>query len=161
MRGTAALAAFVAAACRNGTSPRSRTTTPTARTSPYEYVTTVIYPGCAIKKGEGANPPDWETKCGTTDKNTKTPYQGDTTGSKWAAIGQRGGTWSRDCAGPYCFGVPIYRQYLTGTKITDKGKTTTASTREWKTWADKKCDDNPNSDDCDFPFARMSGGFCA
>jgi hypothetical protein len=62
---------------------------PTAKTSPYDYVTTVLYPSCAQTK-----------TCGDKMGDPLDPNFG------------HGGTWSRACAGPYCFGVPIYRQYL-------------------------------------------------
>jgi hypothetical protein len=64
---------------------------PTARTSPYDYVTTVLYPSCAQTK---------PTSCGDNTSNPLDPNYG------------HGGNWSRACAGPYCFGVPLYRQYL-------------------------------------------------
>lgn len=48
----------------------------TAKTSPYEYVTTVVYPGCGQACG-----PNWSTNCTST-----------------------------------CYGVPLIRQYLTGTE---------------------------------------------
>jgi hypothetical protein len=53
----------------------------TAKTSPYRYVTSVVYPDCAKQGGSGC-----------------------------------GGNWSRDCATPDCYGVPLYREYLTGTE---------------------------------------------
>jgi hypothetical protein len=49
----------------------------TAKTSPYDYVTTVVYPGCASTPNG----------CGTS--------------------------WSSNCTSG-CYGVPLYRQYLTG-----------------------------------------------
>jgi hypothetical protein len=62
---------------------------PTARTSPYDYVTTVVYPSCAQNK-----------TCGDIAGDPLNPNYG------------HGGDWSRACAGPYCFGVPLYRMYL-------------------------------------------------
>jgi hypothetical protein len=53
----------------------------TARTSPYQYVTSVVFPDCAKAGGSG---------CGSM--------------------------WSEDCATPECYGVPLYREYLTGTE---------------------------------------------
>jgi hypothetical protein len=49
----------------------------TAKTSPYDYVTTVVYPHCGLG-------------CGAT--------------------------WAVDCTGPGCYGVPLYRQFQTGTE---------------------------------------------
>ncbi len=53
----------------------------TAKTSPYDYVTSVVYPGCA-------------------------------------ASGTCGGLWEVDCTNPLCYGVPLYRQLLTGPEKT-------------------------------------------
>ncbi len=69
----------------------SSSPSPTARTSPYDYVTTVVYPSCA------QNDP---TTCGDQTTNPLDPNFG------------HGGEWSRACGGPYCFGVLLYRQYL-------------------------------------------------
>jgi hypothetical protein len=55
----------------------------TARTSPYEYVTTVVYPGCAAN----------------VDSTT--------------ALSQCGSDWAQACSTPACYGVPLYRQYMT------------------------------------------------
>ncbi len=77
-------------ACRGEKPP----TTPTARTSPYDHLTTALYPA------EGSS------------------------------------EWGSDCTNGRCTGVPIYRQYLTGTKGADAA----SSTREWATWKTEKCD---------------------
>ncbi len=90
---------------------------PTAKTSPYDYVTTVIIPDCA-KSGVCA-----------PDKNPN---------------------WSEDCAGPFCYGVPIYRQFLTGSN-------TGAGTREWKQWIANGCDKDMTTAQCRWPFLRMAG----
>ena len=55
----------------------------TARTSPYEYVTTVVYPGCAANVDFGT------------------------------AQSQCGSDWAQACTTPACYGVPLYRQYMT------------------------------------------------
>jgi hypothetical protein len=65
--------------CRSG-SPAS------AKTSPYDYVTTVMYPECAITTG-----------------------QKDPAAEKCSAPAQ----WSRPCSNSNCYGVPLYRQFLT------------------------------------------------
>jgi hypothetical protein len=55
----------------------------------------------------------------------------------WAAKGEnRQAKWAADCTNEQCTGVPIYRQYLTGTK----GKDAASSTREWVTWVGNDCD---------------------
>jgi len=58
----------------------------TARTSPYDYVTTVVYPGCAAN----------------VDGST--------------ALAQCGQYWGQSCGTPACYGVPLYRQYMTATE---------------------------------------------
>lgn len=132
-------------ACAGGKKPQTQ---PTARTSPYDYVTTVIYPECALKTSQfaGLN----EAACGS--QTTLTQFDS-LPGLRVSTHPGRGGMWSRECGSGYCTGVPLFRQYLTGD---DK-----ARTREWATWFDKdhKCDDpkNAGSEKCRFPFARMSG----
>ena len=61
----------------------------TVKTSPYDYVTTAIYPKCMARNpgGEVCNP--------TTPDPPPPP------------------NWRVACADPSCYGVPIYRQYLT------------------------------------------------
>jgi hypothetical protein len=54
-------------------------TAPTAQTSPYEYVTFAVAPGC--------------TQIGNNCDVAK--------------------EWDADCTNPHCYGVPLYRQYLT------------------------------------------------
>jgi hypothetical protein len=55
----------------------------TARTSPYDYVTTVVYPDCAAA--------DSTTSC----------------------LADRTQPWDSACSNENCYGVPLYRQYLT------------------------------------------------
>ena len=58
----------------------------TVKTSPYDYVSTVIYPHCAQNNSCLAEPAE---------------------------------PWHADCAGPHCYGVPLYRQLLTAQENTD------------------------------------------
>src|SRR5205823_2885047 len=60
-------------------------TDPSARTSPYEYLTFAVAPGCT------------QGNMCLTDQN---PFK----------------LWNPDCAGPHCYGVPLYRQFLTKTE---------------------------------------------
>lgn len=60
----------------------------TAKTSPYSYVTTVVYPKCA-----SAGEPSPQT-CGSAENGP-------------------GAWWSKGCTDPNCYGVPLYRQLLT------------------------------------------------
>jgi hypothetical protein len=60
----------------------------TSRTSPFEYVTTVLYPACVID-GSCARPP--------TDGPPKDPRFND-------------GDWNRACTSESCYGIPLWRQ---------------------------------------------------
>ncbi|HEY3912313.1 MAG TPA: hypothetical protein VGM07_20865 [Stellaceae bacterium] len=100
----------------NACKPPSKTApTVTAKTSPYDYVSTVIY---------------------------HTP---------------EGGIWDADCSNPECYGVPLYRQFLAGTK----GDDAATSTREWKHWYGNGCNTDKTrfgiTSKCRWPFIRMSG----
>ena len=74
-------------------SPNAKPTIPTnqnpgtATTSPYDYVSTVIFPSCG------------STASCTGDGMTKTNWN-----------------WSEDCANNVCYGVPLYRELKTGSE---------------------------------------------
>jgi len=80
----------------------------TAKTSPYEYVTTVMYPGCAAK-GD----------CGGTCSKSGVPCAGNVQCTKTVDPNDpdicEGSNWSSNCTAG-CFGVPLIRQLLTGTE---------------------------------------------
>jgi hypothetical protein len=119
----------------------------TAITSPYDYVTTVIYPGCAVRTG------DRYTFCGTSP--TDVPSADDKgQGKRYAQKMMRGGIWSMDCANEKCYGVPLYRQLLTE--------------EEKKAWENANCKDAENrtkteeekkvwEKKCRGPMVRMGG----
>ena len=66
----------------------------TAVTSPYDYVTTVVFPECAA---DGAD------KCtGVTRQSDK--------------MNPNGTYWDNDCGNQTCYGVPLYRENLLGTE---------------------------------------------
>ncbi len=72
----------------------------TAKTSPYEYLTTVVYPACA--QLNGPQPPEMGPACGyrlPADPVTPEPLQNP--------------NWWSDCTTGTCYGVPLYRQGLT------------------------------------------------
>lgn len=125
--------------------PKRPLYTPTARTSPYEHVTTVVYPGCAVTDGSN-------TACGSYDG----PNQTEAEGYRITATGGRGGMWSKDCTGPFCTGVRLYRQYLTSDSAPD-------NKREWQKWVEAGCDHPEKMDaqthakTCDWPFIRLAG----
>ena len=67
----------------------------TAKTSPYEYLTTAVYPACARFGG----PPPPEAVCGRNTQPAPPPFQDP--------------NWNSDCTNGMCYGVPLYRQGLT------------------------------------------------
>jgi hypothetical protein len=87
----------------------------TAKTSPYDYVATVVF-----------HP---EQKQGDIE------------------------IWSKDCTNPKCYGVPLFRQFLAGTD----GGSAANSTRDWANWYANKCNTNPDTPQCRWPFIRMAG----
>jgi hypothetical protein len=93
---------------------------PTVKTSPYDYVTTAVWP--------------------RTVPQTGIPYAGDA-------------TWYGTCANQACYGVPLYRQYLTG----KDGGSAEASTGEWVHWYANGCYNNSTTPQCRWPFIRMAG----
>jgi hypothetical protein len=120
-------------------------TEPTAKTSPYDYVTTVVFPQCGLDSGGGPNP----GRCGddTKDETEKPPN----TDRVLLSVG-RAGNWSRECTNPACYGAPLYRQFLTG-----GGTSKDNATREGKRWFDNGCNDDKTQDKCRWPFTRMGG----
>ena len=72
----------------------------TSRTSPYEYVTAVVYPRCVIT-GSCAKAPNPPPPSGDGNPNTNF------------------GDWNRACTSEQCYGIPLYRQDLM--PVTDKG----------------------------------------
>jgi cell migration-inducing and hyaluronan-binding protein len=118
-----------------------KTPTPAgAKTSPYDYVTTVVFPECGIGPLPESSK-EIQRKCKDDNYNegggTRFPHQ----------LG-RGGDWSQECSNPACYGVPLYRQFLTGT----------SASRELQTW-NKDCstDTQRETDACRWPFVRMGG----
>ncbi|MFC3228218.1 hypothetical protein ACFOGJ_13315 [Marinibaculum pumilum] len=57
--------------------------------------------------------------------------------------------WSAPCATPNCFGVRLFRQYLTD-------GTNGGVEREWQAW-EKECKASPSDQKCLRPFVRMAG----
>ena len=76
-------------ACAPQPSGDRRISVPTARTSPYDQITTVIYPGCAVAADEGA-----ARQACDESKVTASP-------------------WGQDCTNESCYGAPLYRNLLT------------------------------------------------
>ena len=116
----------------------------TATTSPYDYVTTAVIADCGLG-GPAVG------KCGSQTMEQKDPNN---PARVLMSVG-RGGTWSKECTNPACYGIPLYRQFLTGNDGTN-GK---PATREWATWFANGCNtaNPPDRVKCRFPFVRMSG----
>ena len=75
----------------------------TAKTSPYEYVTTGIIPECAIgyyTETIPCPPPDQDKQCPVPKECNQGAWNGPS-------------YWTHVNANPYSFGVPLYREYLT------------------------------------------------
>jgi len=133
----------------NGGSLPATPTPASATTSPYDYVTTVVYPECGL--APVTNPP----KCGedTADDLVVIPPAPPTRPNavfRYLKKKDRAGTWSLECSNEACYGVPLYRQFLTTGANGADG-------REWKRWKDAGCDSNQNQAACRWPFVRMSG----
>jgi hypothetical protein len=121
----------------NGKLPPTPTPT-TATTSPYDYVTTVVYPDCGVSDNSGLG------LCGSA----LAPDKSFNDGKHFTSIEGRGGLGRRNARTPR-YGVPLYRQFLTGDRryqpgdqnLIDKGATR-SRTRPWRRrW----------------PFVRMGG----
>jgi cell migration-inducing and hyaluronan-binding protein len=102
----------------------------TATTSPYDYVTTVIYPGCAVGPGDALG------RCGS-DRDDQI-----VNGNRYLHQQGRGGTWSKECSNEACYGMILYRQFLT--------------TDEDKLW-NSGCNSDGTPAKCRWPFVRMGG----
>jgi hypothetical protein len=113
-----------------------------ANTSPYDYVTTIVFPSCAVGSGRV------DGRCGSSINQKVDPNNG----KHILEEPLRGGSWSQDCTAPFCYGVPLYRQFLTGS-----GDNADNATREAKRWFASNCKDAPTTKDCRFPMVRMSG----
>ncbi len=139
--------------------PSTSLPTPTARTSPYDYVTTVIYPACAVTDTTDSACGSWPTEVPPTIVMGPPAVGNNPNGTQYAQFQNqlgRGGTWSKDCGGPYCYGVKFYRQFLTGTDGGKPPALPSASSREWAEWYNAGCGTTPST--CDWPFDRMAGG---
>ena len=82
----------------------------TAKTSPYEYITTVVYPGCATNG----------TCLGVCSNNAAVKCSSDPEcgpGNTCSA------TWGRPCSNAECYGVPLERQLLTTEDASDLSTT--------------------------------------
>lgn len=85
----------------------------TARTSPYDYVTTVVYPGCVEKGDCGGHCRIDGKPCAFNDNCATIPNQDNT-------CNLEGAFWGSDCGSSFCYGVPLYRQFLTQNEASNK-----------------------------------------
>jgi cell migration-inducing and hyaluronan-binding protein len=131
----------------------------TAMTSPYDYVTTVVVPGCSLSGPRygrcGDDDADEQKTCSGKFPNCcKVPgnvTSGNICRDRFSKMTGRGGTWSSECTNESCYGVPLYRQLLTGNDGAG------GPTREWARWLAAKCDKDRNTPQCRWPFMRMAG----
>ncbi|MCL4244766.1 MAG: hypothetical protein KJ002_06505 [Candidatus Dadabacteria bacterium] len=87
----------------------------TAKTSPYEYVTTVVYPGCVGKKDCGGKCRSDGKPC--ADDSNCAPIQNvDNSCDDTDAF------WQSDCGSSFCYGVPLYRQFLNQSEAVSEAK---------------------------------------
>ncbi|MEO7064410.1 MAG: hypothetical protein ABI082_11650, partial [Dokdonella sp.] len=80
-----------------------------SRTSPYKYVSTVIYPKCALPTPLG------NAETATCAKSTKNATPTSPEDPRW-----NDGEWNRSCTSESCYGIPLWRQDLM--PIADDGK---------------------------------------
>jgi len=76
----------------------------TAKTSPYDYVTTVVYPGCVAKGDCGGH-------CSISNRPCADTSQCDPTIKPDPDLCVDT-DWTDDCGSSFCYGVPLYRQFL-------------------------------------------------
>jgi hypothetical protein len=125
--------------------PLPATDTPaSANVTPYDYVTTVVFPACAV----GSNKNDGACLAAVGD----TPDPGNN--RHLLKADGRGGAWSTKCSAEFCYGVPLYRQFLTGTGTVENKAN---ATREAYRWFNNGCNDDWTTSKCRWPFVRMSG----
>ncbi|MFZ0927160.1 MAG: hypothetical protein WAN11_01065 [Syntrophobacteraceae bacterium] len=77
----------------------------TANTSPYQYVSTVVYPACVVEKNCGGHCSLFNESCardGDCPVHQNSPVQ--------TCLNS---TWGEACSDPSCYGVPLSRQMVT------------------------------------------------
>jgi cell migration-inducing and hyaluronan-binding protein len=103
--------------------PKAKPPTPsTAKTSPYDYIITAVAPGCS--------------------QNDPAPYRYGRCGDD-VHEGNGGNRWSSKCTDENCYGVPLFRQFLTNDEQTR--------------WNAANCTTNKGDAKCRWPFIRMAG----
>ena len=82
------------------------TTGGTANTSPYQYVSTVVYPACVVEKNCGGHCSLHNEPC-ARDGDCPPPFPNE------PAQRCLNATWGEACSDPSCYGVPLSRQMVT------------------------------------------------
>ncbi len=82
-----------------------KTTGGTANTSPYQYVSTVVYPACVVEKNCGGHCSLHNEPCA---RNGDCPVH-----INEPAQTCLDATWGEACSDPSCYGVPLSRQLVT------------------------------------------------
>jgi hypothetical protein len=85
----------------------------TAKTSPYQYLSTVLYPSCAINDTCKRTCPNVDRPCTTDGDCFVNPTN----------TGVCPATWGEPCSNAECYGVPIERQLLTSADSGDLSTT--------------------------------------
>ncbi len=86
----------------------------TAKTSPYSYLSTAVYPACALAKDCGGHCSRDNSPCARDLDCPVIPGQ-----PLQTCLGSK---WGEDCTNPGCYGVPLSRQLITST-TTDTNRT--------------------------------------
>ena len=82
-----------------------KTTGGTANTSPYQYVSTVVYPACVVQKDCGGQCSLFKEPCA---RNGDCPVHQNSPAQTCL-----NSTWGEACTDPSCYGVPLSRQMVT------------------------------------------------
>jgi hypothetical protein len=89
-----------------------KTTGGTANTSPYQYLSAVVYPACVVEKDCGGHCSAHNEPCA---RNGDCPTHVDEPAQTCLDA-----TWGESCSDPSCYGVPLSRQLVTTTTDNDR-----------------------------------------
>lgn len=101
-----------------GAAPNAKST---AKTSPYEYLTTAVYPKCVVDGDCGGHCAASNSACANTANctpnictNGQCTFGGPCQGTPDCTTNQcMNSDWGMDCTNTSCYGVPLFRQLLT------------------------------------------------
>ncbi len=84
----------------------------TAKTSPYQYLSTVVYPACVLEKDCGGHCSIDNKGCARDEDCAVIPSK-----PLQTCLDSK---WGKDCSDPSCYGVPLSRQLVTSPADTDR-----------------------------------------